>query len=104
MSSDGTLAPASPVHSAAEKAARVDSVSSISHHDHAHSDSREASTGSPLPADEKAGPAAQYGREGVDPNPVYTAEEERKLVRKIDLILLPSLSVLYLLSFLDRSK
>lgn len=103
MSAEGTLAPASPVHSA-EKAARVDSVSSISHQDQVRPDSREASTGSPLPSEEKAGSGTHYGREGVDPNPVYTAEEERRLVRKIDLILLPSLSVLYLLSFLDRSK
>lgn len=34
----------------------------------------------------------------------YTDEEERKLVRKIDLILLPTLTILYLLSFLDRSN
>ena len=34
----------------------------------------------------------------------YTAAEEKALVRKIDLILLPSLSILYLLSFLDRSN
>lgn len=36
--------------------------------------------------------------------PSYTAEEDRKLVRKLDLSLLPPLTLLYLLSFLDRSN
>lgn len=34
----------------------------------------------------------------------YTSKEESHLVRKIDLLLLPPLSLLYLLSFLDRSN
>ena len=34
----------------------------------------------------------------------YTPKEESHLVRKIDLLLLPPLSLLYLLSFLDRSN
>lgn len=34
----------------------------------------------------------------------YDAVEERKLVRKIDWLLLPILTLLYLLSFLDRSN
>ncbi|CAO1620656.1 unnamed protein product [Sympodiomycopsis kandeliae] len=34
----------------------------------------------------------------------YSNEEERKLVRKVDLVLLPTLTLLYLLSFLDRSN
>lgn len=34
----------------------------------------------------------------------FTPQEEARLVRKIDLLLLPSLSTLYLLSFLDRSN
>ncbi|KAI9321144.1 major facilitator superfamily domain-containing protein [Zopfochytrium polystomum] len=34
----------------------------------------------------------------------YTAEEERRVVRKIDLKVVPILTVLYLLSFLDRSN
>lgn len=31
-------------------------------------------------------------------------EEERKLVRKIDLFLLPTLWLMYLLSYMDRTK
>ena len=34
----------------------------------------------------------------------YTKEEERKLVRKIDFVVVPVLVILYLLSFLDRSN
>ena len=34
----------------------------------------------------------------------YTRQEERRLVRKIDLVVVPILLVLYLLSFLDRSN
>ncbi|KAM0786264.1 hypothetical protein ACM66B_007063 [Microbotryomycetes sp. NB124-2] len=37
-------------------------------------------------------------------NVTYTPEEERKLVRKLDLVLLPGLTFLYLLSFLDRAN
>ena len=34
----------------------------------------------------------------------FTTEEERALVRKIDLTLLPTIWVMYLLSYLDRTK
>lgn len=34
----------------------------------------------------------------------FTPEQERKLIRKIDLALIPWLSILYLLSFLDRTS
>ncbi|KAJ7091876.1 hypothetical protein B0H15DRAFT_799639 [Mycena belliarum] len=45
-----------------------------------------------------------FGGESVlPPPPTLTAEEERKLWRKIDLRLMPILSLMYLLSFLDRS-
>ncbi|CAO1620824.1 unnamed protein product [Jaminaea pallidilutea] len=36
--------------------------------------------------------------------PWYSRQEERRLVRKVDLLLVPTLSILYLLSFLDRSN
>ena len=36
--------------------------------------------------------------------PFYTPAEEKRLVRKLDLYLLPPLTLLYLLSFLDRSN
>jgi hypothetical protein len=35
---------------------------------------------------------------------VPDTEEEKKLVRKIDLILLPTIWLMYLLSYLDRTK
>lgn len=34
----------------------------------------------------------------------FTPEEEKALVRKIDLTLLPTVWVMYLLSYLDRTK
>lgn len=34
----------------------------------------------------------------------WTPEEERKLVRKIDLYLLPTIWLMYLLSYMDRTK
>ncbi|GAA6062306.1 hypothetical protein JCM10212_006858, partial [Sporobolomyces blumeae] len=34
----------------------------------------------------------------------YTPEDERRVVRKVDLFLMPGLTFLYLLSFLDRSN
>lgn len=34
----------------------------------------------------------------------WTAEEERKLVRKVDLLLLPTIWIMYLLSYMDRTK
>ncbi|KAJ7045932.1 MFS general substrate transporter [Mycena alexandri] len=45
------------------------------------------------------------GRESSLPHPpTLTAEEERKLWQKIDLRLMPILSLMYLVSFLDRSN
>jgi hypothetical protein len=35
---------------------------------------------------------------------VSDTEEERKLVRKIDLFLLPTIWLMYLLSYMDRTK
>lgn len=34
----------------------------------------------------------------------WTEEEEKKLVRKIDLCLLPNIWIMYLLSYMDRTK
>lgn len=34
----------------------------------------------------------------------WTQEEEKKLVRKIDLFLLPTIWLMYLLSYMDRTK
>ncbi|KAJ7497702.1 MFS general substrate transporter [Mycena latifolia] len=44
------------------------------------------------------------GDSSLPPPPSLTAEEERKLWRKIDLRLMPILSLMYLLSFLDRGN
>ncbi|KAJ7739082.1 MFS general substrate transporter [Mycena maculata] len=44
------------------------------------------------------------GESTLPPPPTLTAEEERKLWRKIDLRLMPILSLMYLLSFLDRGN
>lgn len=34
----------------------------------------------------------------------WTEEEEKKLLRKIDLFLLPCIWIMYLLSYMDRTK
>ena len=34
----------------------------------------------------------------------WTEEEEKKLVRKIDMFLLPCIWIMYLLSYMDRTK
>jgi len=53
---------------------------------------------------------ASIREENVLPHPVYNADvdisgvDERKLIRKLDLRLIPWLSFLYLLSFLDRTS
>ena len=36
--------------------------------------------------------------------PSYSAEDERRIKRKIDMRLIPPLTVLYLMSYLDRSN
>lgn len=40
----------------------------------------------------------------VAPGLQWTSEEERKLLRKIDLYLLPTIWLMYLLSYMDRTK
>ena len=44
------------------------------------------------------------GESNLPPPPTLSPEEERKLWRKIDLRLMPILSLMYLFSFLDRGK
>jgi hypothetical protein len=43
---------------------------------------------------------------GIGPNGEYIpdSEEEKKLLRKIDLFLLPTIWLMYLLSYMDRTK
>jgi hypothetical protein len=40
----------------------------------------------------------------IQETPTFTLDEEKALVRKIDLTLLPTIWVMYLLSYLDRTK
>ena len=40
----------------------------------------------------------------IDEAPSFTPEEEKALVRKIDLTLLPTMWIMYLLSNMDRTK
>lgn len=42
--------------------------------------------------------------QGPDDGYISDTEEERKLVRKIDLMLLPTIWLMYLLSYMDRTK
>ena len=44
------------------------------------------------------------GESSLPPPPTLTPEQERKLWRKVDLRLMPILSLMYLLSFLDRGS
>jgi hypothetical protein len=44
------------------------------------------------------------GDSKLPPPPQLTAEQEKKLWRKIDMRLMPILSLMYLTSFLDRGK
>jgi hypothetical protein len=44
------------------------------------------------------------GDSSLPPPPTLSEEEERKLWRKVDLRLMPILSLMYLLSFLDRGQ
>ena len=43
-------------------------------------------------------PSLEGGRDPIDP------EAEKKLVRKIDLLILPCMWIMYLLSYMDRTK
>ncbi|KAF8651375.1 hypothetical protein AX16_004822 [Volvariella volvacea WC 439] len=47
---------------------------------------------------------SEYGEHGLPPPPTLTEEQEKKLWRKIDARLMPILTVMYLLSFLDRGN
>lgn len=40
---------------------------------------------------------------GSEP-PFYSPQEEKALIRKIDLVLMPMMWLMYLLSYLDRTK
>lgn len=44
------------------------------------------------------------GDSKLPPPPILTEEQERKLWRKVDLRLMPILSLMYLFSFLDRGE
>lgn len=46
----------------------------------------------------------EQGQEQEQEQPCYSAQETKRLLRKLDWTLLPFLSLLYLLSFLDRAN
>ena len=50
------------------------------------------------------GDAIQVGEEQTNAGVDFTPAEEKKLVRKIDLFLLPPIWLMYLLSYIDRTK
>lgn len=56
-----------------------------------------------LPVEKQAAPAASNTSES-DVEISTTGINEKKLLRTLDLRLLPAVSILYLLSFLDRSN
>lgn len=47
-------------------------------------------------------PLEEFHSRDDDAPPALSAEDERRLWRKVDLRLMPILSVMYLLSFMDR--
>ena len=49
-------------------------------------------------------PVVYYRDDKLSPSPVMTAEEEKRLWRKVDCRFLPIVILLYLCSFLDRSN
>ena len=57
-------------------------------------------TGAPL----KGAALAYGGDDTLPPPPTLTPEEEKKLWRKIDMKLMPILTLMYLCSFVDRSN
>lgn len=50
------------------------------------------------------GTLAYGGEDTLPPPPTLTAEEEKRLWRKIDMRLMPILTLMYLCSFLDRGN
>lgn len=52
----------------------------------------------------KAGMAKEIEHASFSDEPSFSPEEEKALVRKIDLTLLPTIWIMYLLSYLDRTK
>lgn len=50
------------------------------------------------------GSSKEIEHASIDEQSSFSAEEERPLVRKIDLTLLPTIWIMYLLSYLDRTK
>ncbi len=55
-------------------------------------------------ADQKVMDASKDHLEVTSEELTWTPEEEKKLVRKIDLYLLPTIWLMYLLSYMDRTK
>lgn len=60
----------------------------------------------PIDVEQQAKETSSHQIENVDgiDAVTFTPEEERALVKKIDLTLLPTIWIMYLLSYLDRTK
>ena len=80
---------------------------------HSHGESIKDKGGDAASISEKAVTASMEQEDGVfdfggdttlPPPPVLSLEQEKALYRKIDLRLMPILSLMYLCSFLDRGK
>ena len=64
----------------------------------------EKRTPSPDGSDKEAIPSVSDEKQIFNANVDTSGVDERKLIRKIDMALIPWLSFLYLLSFLDRTS
>jgi hypothetical protein len=68
-----------------------------------HQPSEAASNASPSKFDSVVHPQKEEARDSEEKMvPIFTPEQERKLWRRIDLRLLPIITVMYLFSFMDR--
>lgn len=65
--------------------------------DEKHSDAKQTADGAVVP------PLYATGTPSSDPNLIYDAAREKALVRKVDMYIVPTVAILYLLCFIDRS-
>lgn len=72
----------------------------IAHHHHHH----EPSSSSPSPLPTEKGAIVRHDPEFTGADVDFSHVDEKKVLRKMDLRLLPMLALLYLLAFLDRGN
>ncbi|KIS68380.1 uncharacterized protein UMAG_03474 [Mycosarcoma maydis] len=66
--------------------------------DEKHSDAKQTADGAVVP------PLYATGTPSSDPNLIYDAAREKALVRKVDMYIVPTVALLYLLCFIDRAN